>query len=116
MSDNPMDALAVLRENLNKVAQELGLEVAGFAAIPAEKGGPHMAQAMFILDPAKAFSNPEQRKIDEEFEMIARMDQVERDDEKIANAGEKLKKTLEDLVGKEGIGLDDDDSGTETLS
>lgn len=117
-SNDPLEQLAVLRQKVTEIAEEVGLHVEAFVLSPAEVGGPHLVQAIFSINPERAFMNNEeiaekrqQEDIDKQFEELMRQQRIESFNDKlddIKNSGLDL---LKGLTGKatDGIGLDDPD-------
>lgn len=107
MNDNPMEQLHVLQEKLREAAEALGLDLQAFVAIPGSDHGPHMAQAHFVLDPAKAFKSPEERATDDELTRMELAMRAESQEEKANEARVQLQESLQELQKGDGIGLDD---------
>lgn len=103
--NNPLDQLGVLMTRLGEIAQELGLDLQGFAVIPnPEPGGPHMCQAILAVDPERVFKTPEEiaekAKMDDEFKKIALRDRADSVKEKIEESRRKAIESFEDMTGQ----------------
>lgn len=111
MNDNPMEKLSKLRARVAEISASLGLELEGFMVMPdANEDGLHVAQAVFHLDPVKAFGVVDQAEFDRQFEAIAMAEQVSDEDQQIVDIRAKLAESLAALKPGEGIGLDEADS------
>lgn len=74
MTDGPMDQLRLLRQRLEYIGNELGLDMQQFAVIPNESDdGADMASAVFVVrsEAIKGEKDPDDAMFDEQFRAIA---------------------------------------------
>ena len=88
---DPFRQIEDLEKRLQEVCEPLGLTVHQTAFMPApEPGMPPAMSVTFVVDRNKAFKTPEQINMEQEFEMIARREKLQSNQDKIAQARDDL--------------------------
>jgi hypothetical protein len=111
-----MDPIKKLCERLEEVGKQVGLELHTFAVLPNMDGGPHMVQAMWVMDEeaqqqaaqqAAASAVPEHERIEDAdmaaktnalFEEMMKGQQKSEEEQKVDDAAASALRMAQDLM------------------